>query len=304
MRRRHRRRHAGAESGSAVAANGGGVRLRAVLDPFRVCNLALVVVAFACGCGACEPKSSGDAVVRPEADPGKPPTVPAVVLGTLAHDRSAFTEGLTFWQGHLFEGTGQYGDSALRELDPGNGRELRRMTLDRKYFGEGITILAGKLYELTWKEQVCLVYDPESFTKLTEIRYEGEGWGLTNDGTSLIMSDGSEWIRYRDPQTMKVQREIKVTMAGQPVSKINELEYIHGEIWANVWYSDVVLRISPADGHVIAVVDAANNVRAAVASHDADDVLNGIAFDEASGTLLLTGKRWPLMFKVQLPSTP
>jgi glutamine cyclotransferase len=258
-------------------------------------------VAFACGCGSCEPASSGGAAGAARTEPGKPAVTPAVVLGTLAHDRTAFTEGLTFWQGHLFEGTGQYGQSALRELDPSNGRELRRLSLDARYFGEGITVLGGRLYELTWKEQVCLIYDPESFAKLGELTYQGEGWGLTNDGKSLIMSDGSEWIRFRDPTTFAVVRSIKVTMAGQPVTRINELEYIHDEIWANVWYTDTVLRISPDDGHVIAVIDAATSVHAAISSHDADDVLNGIAFDDASGTLLFTGKRWPSLFRIQLP---
>jgi glutaminyl-peptide cyclotransferase len=146
------------------------------------------------------------------------------------------------------------------------------------------------------------VYDPDSFTKLTEIAYQGEGWGLTNDGKSLIMSDGSEWIHYRDPATLKIQRSIRVTMAGRPVPQVNELEYIHDEIWANVWRKDLVLRISPTDGHVIAALDGANSLHATITSHDLDDVLNGIAFDDASGTLLLTGKRWPKMFKIQLPN--
>ena len=266
----------------------------------RFWNLALAAIAAACGCGSCEPTPS-EGVAHPADPSAKPAIVPAVSLGTLAHDRSAFTEGLAFWQGHLFEGTGNYGESVLRELDPATGRELRHLALDPKYFGEGITILGGRLYELTWKEQVCFVYDPDSFTKLTELAYEGEGWGLTNDGQSLIMSNGSEWIHYRDPATLKIQRSIKVTMAGQPVQYVNELEYVRGEIWANVWHSDTILRISPADGHVIAALDAEQSLHAAIHSNDPDDVLNGIAFDDASGTLLVTGKRWPMMFKVQLP---
>ena len=219
----------------------------------------------------------------------------------MPHDRTAFTQGLAFWQGRLFEGTGMYGESVVRELDPGSGRELRRAALDAKYFGEGITILEGRLYQLTWREHRCLVYDVASFHAVDELRYEGEGWGLTNDGKSLITSDGSEWIRYRDPASFRVTRSLRVSLAGRPVQRLNELEYIHDEIWANVWYSDMILRISPDDGHVVAILDASKILDRALRSANADDVLNGIAFDPASGSLLLTGKRWPAIYKVALP---
>lgn len=225
----------------------------------------------------------------------------ATVVGELPHDRTAFTQGLAFWQGRLFEGTGLYGVSVVRELDPASGRELRRAALDDKYFGEGITIRNGRLYQITWREHRCLVYDAASFQRLDEFSYEGEGWGLTNDGTSLIMSDGSEWIRFRDPLSFRVIRSIQVTLDGRPVQRLNELEYIHDEIWANVWYSDRILRISPGDGHVIAIIDASKLLDPAARSGNVDDVLNGIAFDPASGSLLLTGKRWPAIFKVALP---
>ncbi len=225
----------------------------------------------------------------------------AAVISDLPHDRTAFTQGLAFWQGRLFEGTGLYGESVVRELDPGSGRELRRAALDAKYFGEGITILNGRLYQLTWQEHRCLVYDAASFKQLDELPYEGEGWGLTNDGTSLITSDGSEWIRYRDPASFKVTRSVRVTLAGRPVQRLNELEYIHDQIWANVWYSDMILRISPGDGQVMAILDASKLLDRALRSADADDVLNGIAFDPSSGSLLLTGKRWPAIYKVALP---
>lgn len=224
-----------------------------------------------------------------------------VVIGDLPHDRTAFTQGLAFWEGRLFEGTGLYGESLLRELDPASGRELRRTALDGKYFGEGITILNGRLYQLTWREHTCLVYDAASFDRLGELAYDGEGWGIANDGASLITSDGSDWMRYRDPASFRVTRSIRVTLAGHPVQRLNELEYIHGEIWANVWYSDMILRISPDDGHVIAILDASKIRDSALRSGDADDVLNGIAFDPSSGSLLLTGKRWPAIYKVELP---
>jgi glutamine cyclotransferase len=258
------------------------------------------------GCENRQPKASPPAAPGPivsdaARDAPGPSLSPAAVVGELPHDRTAFTQGLAFWQGRLFEGTGQYGESIVRELDPGSGRELRRVALDGKDFGEGITIWNGRLYQLTWQEHRCLVYDAASLHRLDELTYEGEGWGLTNDGTSLIMSDGSEWIRYRDPASFRVTRSIRVTLAGHPVPRLNELEYIHDEIWANVWYSAMILRIAPGDGHVIAILDASNIVDRTARANDVDDVLNGIAFDPASGGLLVTGKRWPAIYKVALP---
>lgn len=274
----------------------------------RLRDAALCAAAVSTlSCGSCEPKTS-QATAPPEhvgsgarQDLDTPPWSAAVVVSSLPHDRTGFTQGLAFWRGRLFEGTGLRGESTIRELDPGSGRELRRAALDARYFGEGITILNGRLYQLTWQDHRCLVYDAATFERLDELAYEGEGWGLSDDGTSLITSDGSEWIRYRDPASFKVTRSLRVTLAGRPVQQLNELEYIHGEIWANVWYSHVILRISPADGRVVAVLDASKIVASTPRSDDTDDVLNGIAFDASSGSLLITGKRWPVIYKIELP---
>jgi glutamine cyclotransferase len=274
----------------------------------RLHDAALCAAAVSTlSCGNCEPRTSGT-TSRPEHagsserhDLEPPVLSAAVVVGVVPHDRAAFTQGLAFWQGRLFEGTGLTGESTIRELDPGSGRELRRAALEARYFGEGITILNGRLYQLTWQDHTCLVYDAATFEKLDALAYDGEGWGLTDDGTSLITSDGSEWIRYRDPASFNVTRSIRVTLAGRPMPRLNELEYIHGEIWANVWYDHVILRISPADGRVVAVLDASKIVASTPRSDDADDVLNGIAFDASSGSLLITGKRWPVIYKVELP---
>ncbi len=223
------------------------------------------------------------------------------VIGSTPHAKTAFTEGLTFWNGRLFESTGMYGESALREVDLASGKTLREVRLDAKYFGEGMTILKGKLYQLTWREQVCFVYDPATLKKIGEITYDGEGWGLTEDGTSLIMSDGSEWIRYRDPETLQVKRALQVTLQGKPISNINELEFIDGKIWANVWGSDVILGINPADGHVSDILDATRLLPADQRSGDGNDVLNGIAYNPKTQKVYITGKRWPRLFGIRLP---
>jgi glutamine cyclotransferase len=270
--------------------------------------MLLSAALFASSCGNREPKAPPANSLPEHLDAGAAPDLDtpvlssAVAVGTLPHDRTAFTEGLAFWQGRLFESTGLYGESVVRELDPGSGKELRRARLDDRYFGEGITILNGRLYQLTWREHMCLIYDAASFHKLAELTYDGEGWGITNDGRSLITSDGSEWLRYRDPASFAVTRSIQVTLAGRPIEQLNELEYIHDEIWANVWHGKIIVRISPADGRVVAVVDASTLVDSTVRSSASDDVLNGIAFDTASGSLLITGKRWPVIYKLALPT--
>jgi glutaminyl-peptide cyclotransferase len=232
-----------------------------------------------------------------------PPPVPHRTLkvnATLSHSRAAFTQGLAFAHGRLFEGTGLYGSSSIRELDPITGDELRRAEVDDKYFGEGITVFDGRIYELTWREHRCLVYDVDTFKQLDELSYEGEGWGLTNDGTHLITSDGSSELRFRDPKTMAVVRSISVLYEGKPVTDLNELEYVNGTIWANVWRSDAILRVQATDGRVLEVIDTASGLPPETRSADPDDVLNGIAFDDKSGRLIITGKRWPLMFDVRL----
>lgn len=276
---------------------------------YRLRDVVLCAAAISnLNCEKHQPKSSQTTAPpehvtadAPQQNPRGPLVSTASVVGDMPHDRTAFTQGLAFWQGRLFEGTGLYGESVIRELDPVNGRELRRTALDRRYFGEGITILDGRLYQLTWREHRCFVYDAATFNRLDEVAYEGEGWGLTNDGKSLIMSDGSEWIRYRDAASFNVTRSLRVTLGGRPVQHLNELEYIHGEIWANVWYNDLILRISPDDGHVVAILDASRILDRTLRSEHPDDILNGIAFDPSSGLLLLTGKRWPAIYKVTLP---
>lgn len=263
---------------------------------FSRCSVAALLLTGLCGCARADSERAG---VSSAVEGLRRST--AVATGTFAHGETAFTQGFAFWRGRLYEGTGLYGQSIIREIDPRNGKELRRVTLGKRYFGEGVTILDGRIYQLTWQEKVCFVYDAETLERIGELPYDGEGWGLTNDGRQLIMSDGSDSIDFRSPSTFAIERTIRVTEDGRPVRNLNELELIRGEIWANVWQTDRILRIAPSDGRVVAVIDAAPLVRAASRSRSQEDVLNGIAYDDQTNRILVTGKRWPLVFEIKAP---
>jgi glutamine cyclotransferase len=220
------------------------------------------------------------------------------VVAAYPHDPNAFTQGLVIDHGRLFEGTGQYGASSIRRVDLASGRVEKIHGLEREYFGEGITIFGNKLYEITWKSGLAFVYDLDTFSVVQTFRYPTEGWGLTHDGEHLIMSDGSATLRFLDPATFKTQREITVHDGDEPVPKLNELEYVEGEIWSNVWYDDRIARISPADGRVIGWIDLAE-----IYPHGArrgDDVLNGIAYDAAARKIYVTGKNWPQLYQIDV----
>jgi glutaminyl-peptide cyclotransferase len=220
------------------------------------------------------------------------------VVAAYPHDSNAFTQGLAINAGQLYEGTGQYGASTVRRVDLQSGRPDKQRALNQRYFGEGIAILGGLLYQLTWQNGVVVVYDLETFEVERTMQYDGEGWGLTHDGKELIMSDGSATIRFRDPQTFAVTREIAVHAGGAPLPRLNELEYIDGEIWANIWYDDRIARISPANGEVLGFIDLATlypqNAR------NSEAVLNGIAYDSAAKRLFVTGKNWPQLYEIRI----
>lgn len=221
------------------------------------------------------------------------------VVTSYPHDRGAYTQGLFFDSGILYETTGQYGQSSIRKVDLKSGRALNYVNVDRRYFVEGSCSLQGRMYVLTWMENVCFVYDIKTFKKIGEFRNPREGWGLTTDGKSLIMSDGSDVIYYLDPLTFMDQRSIKVTLNGKKVNYINELEYIDGKIWANVYTTDTIIIIDPKSGVVEGVIDARNLLPYSMRT-PTTDVLNGIAWDETTKSLYLTGKNWPKLFKVTL----
>jgi glutamine cyclotransferase len=230
----------------------------------------------------------------------EPYTVPEytyTVVGSWPHDPNAFTQGLIYLDGVFYESTGLNGASSVRRVDPQTGNVLQRRDLSPAYFGEGLTEFGGKLYQLTWLSQTCFVYDRATFTPLGQFSYEGEGWGITHDGRSLIMSDGTDEIRFLDPETFAERRRIRVRANGVPVVRLNELEYIKGQIYANVWLTDEIVRIDPWSGWVTGRIDLTGLLPPGTGHVD---VLNGIAYDAATDRLFLTGKLWPRVFEVRL----
>ncbi len=221
------------------------------------------------------------------------------IVHTYPHDPDAFTQGLVFVGGQLYESDGRFGKSDLRMDDLQTGRALQETHLDPKYFGEGLTNWGSTLIQLTWQSHTAFVYDRFSFRLLRTLNYPWEGWGLTQDGKSLILSDGSADLHFLDPATMQELRHIAVRDKGRPVDQLNELEYIHGEIYANIWHTDRIARISPATGKVLGWVDLSGLLPPGSVS-DPEAVLNGIAWDSEHNRLYVTGKLWPKLFEIQV----
>ncbi len=221
------------------------------------------------------------------------------VVNRYVHDGTAFTQGLEYSGGGLYEGTGLYGESTLRHVALETGAVLQSVPLDSKYFGEGITLWDDRIIQITWRERTALVYDRDTLSRTGEFTYNTEGWGLTHDDTRLIMSDGSARLTFRDPSTFAELGTVEVTDGGRPIDYLNELEYIDGEVWANIWLTDRIVVIDPESGVVNATVDLSGLLPAEDRLPDTD-VLNGIAYDVAGDRLFLTGKKWPVLFEVQL----
>ena len=221
------------------------------------------------------------------------------IVRRLPHDPQAYTQGLLFHDGWLYESTGLYGESELCKVDLESGEVLARQKLPETHFGEGLALLGNRLYQLTWKENTVYQYDVNTLAPITSRQLIGEGWGLTSDGTSLIWSDGSSQIRYLDPDTLAVQRSLTVTRDGELVTQLNELEYIDGAIYANVYLTDTVVRIDPQDGKVLSVIDL-SGLRPEENLQDPGEVLNGIAYDPKGNTLYVTGKRWAWLYEIRL----
>lgn len=215
------------------------------------------------------------------------------------HDRSAYTQGLFFYRDTLYESCGQYGESSFRKVNLEDGRVLRRLNFDSEYFVEGSVVLDGRLYVLTWQEHKCFVYDASSWKYLGELYNFTEGWGLTTDGESLIMSDGSSMLYFLDPMTFLVRKKTEVKLGDKSVRFLNELEYIDGRVWANVYGSDQIVIINPDNGRVEGVVDCRNLLSRSLRTQTTD-VLNGIACNPSDGSIYLTGKFWPRLYRIEL----
>lgn len=221
------------------------------------------------------------------------------VVSEYPHDPNAFTQGLVYYQGALLESTGLNGASSLRRVELETGKVLKIVEVPQAYFAEGLALLNGRLFQLTWQNQQGFVYDLDSFQFIRGFNYTGEGWGLTHDGHSLIMSDGTSQIRFLNPDSFAVERIIRVQDNGRDITELNELEYIKGEIYANIWQTDRIARIDPQSGKVTAWINLAGLLRPEDRNR-AVDVLNGIAYDEASDRIFVTGKFWPKLFVIRL----
>jgi len=221
------------------------------------------------------------------------------VVNTYPHNTRYFTQGLLMHEGHLYEGTGRYGESALMQLRLDDGEVLKRKALGSRYFGEGIAIAGERIYQLTWRENMVFVHDLESFDSVESHYIPTEGWGLAWNGEHLIVSDGSDQLYFYDPDGFREVRRLAVTIQGRPLRFLNELEYINGEVWANVWTSNELVRIDPVSGEVLSVVDL-RGLREQTTAGGNDAVLNGIAWDAANNRLLVTGKLWAHIFEIEL----
>ncbi len=221
------------------------------------------------------------------------------VVAEFPHDPAAFTQGLVISGGRLYESTGRYGASSIREVDIETGQVERMGALNGRLFGEGLTIRGDRAYQLTWQSGLGIVYEVATFEILETFRYDGEGWGLTHDGTHLILSDGTAVLRFLDAESYEQVRRLTVRDGDVELTRLNELEYIRGEIWANVWYEDRIARISPTDGSVLGWIDLAD-LYPSWQRGSRDEVLNGIAFDTATQRLFVTGKNWPKLYEIRI----
>ena len=274
-----------------------------IMKSFSACRLrwfllAAALVLFACG--------DSTSVPNPP-PPGTPAGVQPVdtfdyrVVNVFPHDAGAWTQGLIFTDSLLVEGTGYYlGPSKLRKVRLETGTVVQQVELQVPYFGEGVTLWGDSIIQLTWRDQVALIYDAATLDEIGRFYYDTEGWGLTNDGTNLIMSDGTSTIYFRDPATFAVRRQISVTESGRPVVNLNELEFIDGRVFANVWLTEFIVIISPQTGDVVGRADLTGLLSETYGRFPVADYLNGIAYDEKNDRLFVTGKLWPRLYEIEL----
>ena len=252
--------------------------------------MRILIVAVALAAAACGPASQAGGI----------PEYSCLVVHSYPHDAQAFTQGLIYLNGFLYEGTGLNNQSTIRKVKLETGEVLQKRDVPEQYFGEGIVNWKDRLLELTWQANLGFIYDLNSFQPKGQFPYPGEGWGLTQDGKRLIMSDGTAQIRFWDPETLKETGRIDVTADGKPVAELNELEWVKGEIYANVWMTDRIARIDPNTGNVVGWIDCTGLLNSSDRVGGDGAVLNGIAYDAAHDRLFITGKLWPKLFEVRL----
>jgi len=221
------------------------------------------------------------------------------VVAKYPHSTASYTEGFLYLDGLFYEGTGLTGQSALLAIQPETGKVLQQVRMAPQYFGEGVIDWGANIYQWTWQSHVCFVYDRFSLRPIKQFTYTGEGWGITRTAKELITSDGTATLRFRNPETFQETRHILVKDGKQQIDQLNELEYIHGEIYANIWHSDQIARISPIDGHVIAWIDL-TGILPDDQKINRESVLNGIAYDAKHDRLFVTGKQWPTVFEIKV----
>jgi glutaminyl-peptide cyclotransferase len=256
----------------------------------RLMRLAMAALVVALGVG----------VVGAAATENPTPVYGYRVVNEYPHDPDAFTQGLVYLDGDLLEGTGLEGRSSLRRVDLETGEIIESIQLDSDYFGEGIAVLDDRVFQLTWRTEICFVYDLATFEEQTTHDYQTEGWGLTTDGEKLIMSDGTNRLYFRDPETFAEIGYVDVEDDGTPVERLNELELVDGEIWANVWRTDLIARIDPATGDVTGWIDLTGLLDVDELEDRPVDVLNGIAYDAENDRVFFTGKLWPTLFEIDV----
>lgn len=252
-------------------------------------DMRFLIVAAALAACACGPASQAETV----------PDYTYQVVHSYPHDPNAFTEGLFYWNGFLYESTGLEAESSVRKVKLETGEVLQKHDVPEAYFGEGIINWKDKLYQLTWKTEVGFIYDFATFQQKGEFHYKGEGWALTTDGKHLIMSDGSAQLRFLDPETLSEQSRLTVTDNGQPVQNLNELEWVKGEVYANIWQTYRIARINPVSGKVVGWINL-TGILDGVSQPREVDVLNGIAYDAQHDRLFVTGKYFPKVFEIKL----
>ncbi|MEO9971134.1 MAG: glutaminyl-peptide cyclotransferase [Hyphomonadaceae bacterium] len=290
-----------------------------------VVKIGAMMSLLAAGCGS--PQASPTSAADPAAEAQEQtagPTSPAVsqaaspapaptpaapkpvirqsyeIVRQMPHDTAAFTQGLYFHDGILFESTGRYGESQVRKLDPDTGEATMIKDLPETVFGEGSARWGDKMIVLTWRSGTGFVVDQETLETVSAFSYPGEGWGLTANDSHLIQSNGSDQLLFLDPETFKITKRVRVTLNGNPLRNLNELEWIEGEVWANVWQADQIVRIDPESGHVLGVIDLTGLFPAEQRNVPLDDVLNGIAYDADTQRIFVTGKHWPSLFEIRI----